>query len=232
MSSHQKQDMNVDGVSEKDVVEFLQTHPNFFDNHINLLAELRLPHPTGNAVSLIERQVHVLRDSNKKLEQKLNNLIQIARDNDRLNTRTQKLALVLLEASTLDDIYYSLQEILLNDFEANSMSLRLFIEPKETCGLADIFTSRDTFTQGMFDKFFSTNKPICGSLNSKQADFLFHERAEKIKSAALIPVCDNECFGMLAIGSEDEKRFHHAMGTVFLSHIGAMVGRRLRHFLK
>jgi hypothetical protein len=174
----------------------------------------------------------VLRDSNKKLEQKLNNLIQIARDNDRLNTRTQKLALVLLEASTLDDIYYSLQEILINDFEASTMSLRLFIEPKESSGLANIFINRDSFTQDMFEKFFSTNKPVCGSLNFKQANFLFNESAEKIKSAALIPVCDNECFGILAIGSEDKKRFHHAMGTVFLSHIGAMIGRRLRHFLK
>ena len=59
MSSHQEQDMNIDGVSEKDVVEFLQKHPNFFEKHLNLLAELRLPHPTGNAVSLIERQVNV-----------------------------------------------------------------------------------------------------------------------------------------------------------------------------
>lgn len=232
MSSHQKQDMNVDGVSEKDVVEFLQKHPNFFDSHINLLAELRLPHPTGNAVSLIERQVNILRESNKKLEQKLNNLIQIARDNDRLNSRTQKLALALLEAATLDEVYYTLQEILINDFDANAMSLRLFIEAKETYGLDEIFTSRDALTQGVFDKFFSTNKPICGSLDFLQADFLFDERATQIQSAALIPVCDNECFGMLAIGSEDEKRFHPAMGTVFLSHIGDMVGRKLRHFMK
>ena len=232
MSSHQEQDMNIDGVSEKDVVEFLQKHPTFFDNHINLLAELRLPHPTGNAVSLIERQVNVLRESNKKLEQKLNNLIQIARDNDRLNARTQKLALALLEAATLDDVYYSMQEILVNDFDANAMSLRIFIEPKDTHGLDDVFTSRDALAKGVFDKFFSTNKPLCGSLNFLQADFLFDDKATKIQSAALIPVCDNECFGMLAIGSEDEKRFHPAMGTVFLTHIGEMVGRKLRHFMK
>lgn len=232
MSSHQKQDMNLGGVSEKDVAEFLQKNPGFFDKHINLLAELRLPHHTGNAVSLIERQVNVLRDTNKKLEQKLNNLIQIARDNDRLNSRTQKLALALLEATSLDEVYYTLQEILLDDFDANAMSLRVFIEPKETDGLDDIFTDRNTLTHGVFDKFFATNKPLCGSLNFLQADFLFEDRATKIQSAALIPVCDNECFGMLAIGSEDEKRFHPAMGTVFLTHIGEMVGRKLRHYMK
>ena len=232
MSSHQEQDINVDGVSEKDVAEFLQKHPNFFDNHLNLLAELRLPHPTGNAVSLIERQVNVLRDSNKKLEQKLNNLIQIARDNDRLNARTQKLALALLEAQTLDDTYYTLQEILLDDFDANAMSLRLFIEPRDTEGLDDLFTSRDALTQGVFEKFFASNKPICGSLSFLQAEFLFDDKATAMQSAALVPICDNECFGMLAIGSEDEKRFHPAMGTIFLTHIGEMVGRKLRHFLK
>lgn len=232
MSSHQEQGLNVDGVSEKDVAEYLQKHPNFFESRIDLLAELRLPHKTGQAVSLIERQVNVLRDQNQKLEQKLNNLIHIARDNDRLNSRTQKLALILLEAGSLDEIYYGLQEALLNDFEADCITLRLFAETDDKRGLDEIFISRHDSTMQMFEKFFATNKPICGPLAAQQAQYLFPERVERIASAALVPICDSECFGLLAIGSEDPRRFHPAMGTVFLSYIGEMLGRSLRHYLK
>ncbi|MGD8999317.1 MAG: DUF484 family protein [Granulosicoccaceae bacterium] len=231
MSSHQEQDLNVGSVSEKDAADYLRKHPDFFEKHIDLLAELRLPHKTGEAVSLIERQVNVLRDNNQKLEQKLKNLIQIARDNDRLNSRTQRLALTLLEASSLDEVYYGLQEALLNDFGADCITLRLFAEPGDKRGLDEIFISRHDSTMQLFEKFFTANKPICGPLAASQAQYLFAERAERISSAALVPICDSECYGLLAIGSEDPRRFHPAMGTVFLSHIGDMVGRCLRHHL-
>lgn len=231
MSSHQEQDLNVGNISEKEAADYLRKHPDFFENHIDLLAEIRLPHKTGEAISLIERQVNVLRENNQRLEEKLNNLIQIARDNDRLNSRTQKLALILLEAGSLDEAYYGLQEALLNDFDADCITLRLFAEPSDMQGLDEIFISRQDNTMQLFEKFFANNKPICGPLAASQAEYLFADRAQRISSAALVPICDNECYGLLAIGSEDPRRFHPAMGTVFLSHIGDMVGRCLRHHL-
>jgi hypothetical protein len=232
MSSHQEKDLNINGVSEKDVAGFLQKHPRFFENNIDLLAVMHLPHPSGNAVSLIERQVNVLRENNLALEKKLNNLIQIARDNDKLNARIQKMALALMETSSLDDVFYAVQDILRSEFMADSVVLRLFSSPQQASNVDDVaFITRDEALEQLFSKFFRQNKPLCGALNEAQASFLFADAATDIASAALVPVCDKECFGLLAIGSYDEKRFNPAMGTVFLTYIGEMVGRTLRPYL-
>jgi uncharacterized protein YigA (DUF484 family) len=232
MSSHQEKDLNINGVSEKDVVEFLQKHPRFFENNIYLLAEMHLPHPSGNAISLIERQVNILRENNQALEKKLNNLIQIARDNDKLNARIQKMALALMETTSLDDVFYSVQDILRSEFMADSVVLRLFNSSQQTSNVDDVaFITRDDALEQLFSKFFRQNKPLCGTLNEAQASFLFADAAADIASAALVPVCDKECFGLLAIGSYDKQRFNPAMGTVFLTYIGEMVGRTLRPYL-
>ena len=232
MSPHQEKDLNINGVSEKDVVEYLQKHPRFFENNIDLLAEMRLPHPSGNAVSLIERQVNILRENNQGLEKKLNNLIQIARDNDKLNARIQKMALALMETTSLDDVFYAVQDILRSEFTADSVVLRLFCAPSKVSDVDDVaFINRDDELENLFSKFFRQNKPLCGSLNEAQSRFLFDDAAVDISSAALVPVCDKECFGLLAIGSYDEQRFNPAMGTVFLTFIGEMVGRSLRPYL-
>lgn len=232
MSSHQEKDLNINGVSEKDVAEFLQKHPRFFESNIDLLAVMHLPHPSGNAVSLIERQVNILRDNNQALEKKLNNLIQIARDNDKLNARIQKMALALMETTSLDEVFYAVQDILRSEFMADSVVLRLFASPQQTSNVDDVaFISRDEALEQLFSKFFRQNKPLCGALNEAQASFLFADAATDIASAALVPVCDKECFGLLAIGSYDEQRFNPAMGTVFLTYIGEMVGRTLRPYL-
>lgn len=229
MSSYQEQDLNINGISAKDVVAFLQKHPRFFESHIDLLAEMRLPHPSGKAISLIERQVNVLRENNFRLEQKLNNLIQIARDNDRLNARIQKMALALMETRSLDDVFYSMQEILRSEFNADVVIMRLFCQPLDSHGIdASNFITRDKSLELLFSKFFQQKKPICGPLDENQAKFLFDESAINISSAALVPICDSECFGLMAIGSYDTKHFHNAMGTIFLTYIGEMIGRSLR----
>lgn len=233
MSSHQDHDLNIDGVAEKDVVNYLHKHPRFFENNANLLAEMRLPHPSGTAVSLIERQVSILRENNKALELKLNNLIKIARDNDKVNSRIQRVALALMETSQIDDVFYVVQDMMRTEFSADSVVLRLFRKPSQATSIDDVaFVEQNDVLETLFSKFFEQKKPLCGPLNPQQAEFLFQDAALDIASAALVPVCDSECFGLLAIGSFDAKRFSTAMGTVFLSYIGEMIGRTLYHYME
>ena len=234
MSPHQEQDLNIDGISEKDVVDYLQKHPRFFENNLDILSELRLPHPSGTAISLIERQVDVLRDNNHNLEQKLNNLIQIARDNDRLNSRIQKMALALMETAALDEVFYAVQVILRSEFNADSTTLRCFRKPNTATTLDDgLFIEKDAALEKQFSKLFEKNKPICGPLESAQTNFLFNDNADAIISTALVPITSQqETIGMLAIGSYDINRFHPAMGTIFLTYIGEMIGRTLEPYLK
>ena len=117
-----------EGLSDKEVIEYLQTHPDFFITHTHLLADLVVPHESGGAVSLIERQVAVLRDQNRHVRRELADLVQIARDNDRLNDCLQRFAVAVMGCATLSEIFSTLYDTLRSDLNADAVSLRLFGE--------------------------------------------------------------------------------------------------------
>jgi len=52
---------NTDALSADQVASYLKKHPDFFINRDSLLAEITLPHESGQAISLLERQVKILR---------------------------------------------------------------------------------------------------------------------------------------------------------------------------
>jgi uncharacterized protein YigA (DUF484 family) len=39
-------------------------------------------------------------------------------------------------------------------------------------------------------------------------------------------------YGLLAIGSQDASRFHPGMGTLFLTHLGELIGLLLARYLE
>ena len=96
MSTQRKPEFVEDGVSEEAVHHYLENNPDFFERHGGLLNSLRLPHVTGGTVSLVERQVSMLRQRDLKLERKLKDLLEVARANDALAAKIHELALGLL----------------------------------------------------------------------------------------------------------------------------------------
>src|SRR5690606_7292645 len=97
-------------ISAEDVAEFLGDHPDFFEAHPQLAARLRIPHSTGEAVSLIEKQVDILRRQNTQLERKLVDLIEVARANDAAVERIHQLVLAVMEAEDLPDLLHGLAD--------------------------------------------------------------------------------------------------------------------------
>jgi uncharacterized protein YigA (DUF484 family) len=77
-------------VDDDDIRDFLVEHPDYLQKNPELLSLLQIPHASGAAVSLVERQVSVLRERNVDLRHRLRDLGAIARDNDQLfaDTRT------------------------------------------------------------------------------------------------------------------------------------------------
>jgi uncharacterized protein YigA (DUF484 family) len=64
----------------EDVARYLQDHPEFFEEHGEVLAEIHVPHPHGGgAIPLSERQIVSLREKTRVLEAKLRELVQLAR---------------------------------------------------------------------------------------------------------------------------------------------------------
>ena len=224
MSIEHKAGLSADTLAGDSVIDYLLSHPEFFEAHPELLSKLKVPHPSGTAVSLIERQVEVLRGQHRQLERKLVDLIEVARANDTLIERIHRLALALLEGATLPDRLYALQEELRERFGADEVSLFLR-HPKEQKGDAGPARWLKDGDAGLeqFQELLKAGKPHVGRLRPPQLEFLFGGQAEHIASSALVPLGDKGSLGLLAVGSRDADRFSPTLGTAFLTRISELV---------
>jgi len=96
--SDDNQTLEEHSLQANQVEDYLLKHPEFFHDHLNLLENLSIPHPSGNAVSLISKQLEIFRSRHHELENQLTALIEIARDNDTSFSRMHELTLALMEA--------------------------------------------------------------------------------------------------------------------------------------
>lgn len=220
-----QQDHHAEGdVTEEAVAAFLAAHPDFFERHLSLLDTLRVPHETKGAVSLIERQVSLLRESNRQLERKLLDLVQVARENEGLSTRLHRLAIGLMEADSVEDALATARELLRDEFHSTHVVIRLF-DGDDGQGSQ----SRDL---SIFDDLFESGRPVCGRHSEAQLKYLFEDQASEVKSAVMIPMADGQRLGILALGSPEADRFHPGMGTLFLGYLGGIIGAAIQSLLK
>lgn len=232
MSTQRKAEYTGDVLSEADVRSYLQSHPDFFERHASLLGSLRLPHATGAAVSLVERQVSVLRQKDLKLERKLKELVEVARANDVLAAKIHQTALDLLEARDLPRTLDTVEAALRTAFGADHAVLVVFGEPPS---FGDARPSRffrpiernDAALQP-FATFMGSSNPRCGQVRDAHRDFLFGEQTNEVGSAALVPLGDKCEIGFLAIGSVDSDHFHPGMSFDFLKRLGELIAVALK----
>lgn len=234
MSTQPKTTYVEDEMSEQAIHDYLATHPDFFEHHAALLSSLHLPHATGGAVSLVERQVSMLRQKNLKLEKTLKELIEVARANDLLAAKIHELAIQLLASSNLASTIAALEEGMRSGFGADHAVLVLFGDPGAFDDIdAGRFLSvieRDADELAPFKTFLKSSVARCGQVRDAQREFLFHDDASEIGSVALVPLSKGAEIGFLAIGSNDTDRFHPGMSTDFLTRLGDLVAGALRRY--
>lgn len=236
MSTQQARELKAEPLSDDAVVQYLQNAPDFFERHAALLARLRLPHTrtSGQTVSLIERQVDVLRERNQGLENKLKDLVEVARSNEQLTEKIHRFARRMIRARTLAETVAAIEASLREDFEAMHSVLVLFrpqaAELKELEGRFLRLMPREHADLKMFETLLSSAKPRCGQVRDVQRDYLFGTGNVEIGSVALAPLGPSASLGLLAIGSSNTERFHPTMSTDFLSRIGEHVREALVRF--
>jgi hypothetical protein len=223
-----------DELTEDAVHDYLEANPDFFENHSDLLSSLRLPHVSGVAVSLVERQVSVLRQKDLKLERKLKELIEVARVNDALGAKMHQLTLHLLAANDISETLEAIEAALRTGFNADLSVLVLFGDPEvfDNVKVGRFFkpVERDTESLKTFATFLKGNNPRCGQVRDSQRDFLFGKETDEVGSAALVPLGKKSEIGFLAIGSADADRFHPGMSMDFLSRLGDLVAEALTRY--
>jgi uncharacterized protein len=229
MTTSQARGIKQDGLSDLSVAEYLQMYPDFFERNGPLLTKLRLPHlrDAGATVSLVERQVEVLRERNQSLERKLKELVDVARSNDALADRIHRLSQRLIRAHSLSESIAAIEASLREDFDAMHSVLVLFLEEARSLEpTAGRFLRTDQVGSDdikSFESLMQSGKPRCGQIRDVQRDYLFGKDSIEIGSVALTPLGPKGALGILAIGASDSERFHPAMSTEFLSRIGELV---------
>ena len=218
-------------LSASQIEDYLQQHPDFFHEHLNLLEQMSIPHPSGTAISLISKQLELFRCKHHELENQLNALIEIARDNDTSFIRMHKLTLALLEASTLEQAIANLDAVLADYFLTDFVAVRI-IKHCPDSAIANLFIEPGSKNLQPFLKELASNQPKCGRPTLAQAKILFGDSAVEVKSCAIIPMNFTELDGILAIGSREKGRFHYSMGNLFLTQMSEIIGTRLISLLR
>ncbi len=223
--------MSDNKASLKDVVAaWLRKHPDFLKDYPELLELLNLPHSTGAASSLIERQVKQLRAQNQDLNRQLNRLVHVAAENEQLMTRLHRLTLELMAIPDPGEFFRLLELRLKENFRADIT--RVVLHDAELAALAgkpvlwlDANDEQAQLLQGSMAP--GAARALCGRLSEAKLSILFEDKSPWVKSTALVPVGENGREGILAIGSSDPTRFYPGMGTLFLDLLADVIASNL-----
>jgi uncharacterized protein YigA (DUF484 family) len=211
---------------ESAIAEYLKSHPDFFERHPLILVGLKLPHRTGgSAISLVERQVSMLRQRNAQLERQFKDLVAVAKTNDALVEKIHQLGLKLMRAQDLPARLEGLETGLREDFGAERAVLVLFDDKAPAAAQREGFVRRLSVEHAdvkPFATFLRAAKPRCGPLRDRQK-YIFERDADSVSSAALVPLGVDASLGFLIIGSRDPDHFHPGKRMDFLARLGELL---------
>lgn len=201
-------------VTADQVAAYLKAHPDFFADRDNLLADMTVPHESGKAISLLERQVKILRDRSIESRHTLNGLLENARYNDQLFSVTRNLILTLLEEDKLDQLTIVTE---------SSLSTQPGID---ACHLIIVDTSDiASELQKRFPSLLRSKRVLTQTLDKDTSSLLFPGTMPALRSAALCPVTHhNSLLAVLAIGNHAQDYFTDDLDTLFLDFIAEVLG--------
>ena len=218
------------GITEQDIANYLANTPGFFERHAELLAAIQITSPHGQrAVSLQERQMEMLRDKHKGLEQRIVEMIRHGQENVGIADKLHKWTRAIMLTANPGDLPSVLVTELKHQFLIPQAGIRIWgaAEAFHMLGFAKA-VSEDARSFAS-----SLTLPYCG-VNSGFEAAAWLEDARLVASMALIPLRSGEsleAFGMLVLASPDPTRYSADMGTEFLSRIGEIASAGLSRLL-
>lgn len=211
-------------MDDDDIRDFLVQNPDYFQHNPELLGLIRIPHASGAAVSLVERQVSILRDRNVDLRHRLRDLGSTARDNGQLFADTRALVLALLDAEGAAELEGALLRVLRDEFNVEYAGLTLFddrVAGGETRGVAE------SQARQRLAGLLGRRSAACGPLRAEEFEFLFPGARLAGSAAVALVRHRGKTLGVLAVGSSDAAHYSSDMGTLFIEFAAEVIGRRL-----
>jgi uncharacterized protein YigA (DUF484 family) len=216
-------------MNSEEVARYLQDHPQFFEEHAELVSRMVIPHPyDGRTISITERQMLMLRDKNRMLEGKMAELVGFGEENDAISEKMHRLGVAIIAAGSFQAVIHMLNFHLRDDFAIPFFGLCLWQWPEsaaEPPEFVEVGEKPQAFAETL-------TQPYCGSASGFEAEAWFGAAAPRVRSQGLIALRNGGgAFGMLALGSENAQRFYAGMGTLYLARLGEMASAALARVL-
>lgn len=214
-------------ISEGEILSYLDKHPDLLMKHPDLLERLQIPHNTGEGmVSLIERQVGILRTKNRELEERLLALVSNAQQNEEITEKLHHYNLQLSSTTSIDDLLQKATDELQDLFDLAAVSIHIKPEYQHDGQQASTLTEK-TFT-ALFDTLGNDSCSCHTALDDELLTSLFGEDASAVKSSALLALDTPHRVGLIALGAFERERFSPQMGTLILSRLGEQFSAALK----
>lgn len=214
-------------MKSKDVAQYLQDNPQFFEKYADTIANIYVPHPhNGKVIPISERQIVTLREKNQTLQNKLLELISFGEENDAIGEKMHRLTLALLAVNSLDKLLRGINENLCENFAVPHIAIRLW-------DVANSDLERVEFTETSDDIHAiadSLTHPYCGPHIADEIKQWFGDHADQLHSFAMVALRTTRTIGLLILASPEPKRFYPDMGTLHLKRLGELVSTALSRF--
>lgn len=221
-----------------EIAQWLRRHPRFLEQFPDLAATLVVPKEGGASASLAGYQLELLREKNRELQRRLQELVGHANTNERLAVRTHQLSLALMRAKSAGETLRTLVAVLGEDFAGEAVSVLVagdapaaIVRQAADATPANAQRGRvvglDAAAQAAFAGFCQDGEPHCGRLPLALAALLFGEEHAQWASLVLLPVPG---LGLVGIGSRDPARFFPGMGTLFLRMMAESMAESMARF--
>ena len=219
-------------LTREEVEHYLRNHRDFFVHSPGLIETLAIPHETGEAVSLVERQVTILRDKIRELEKKLDRFIAIAGENEKASRRLHNLALKVMPINGFDESLAGICEQLHAEFPGTFVRIRLLDALPATVVPDCAAMEASLRGSGLVQELFSDRHQGVVFLNETQIDAVFQPgpAGQTVHSAASVVLKNSRHLGVMFLGSADACRYQRGIGTLFLECLGEIVSTKLQQF--
>jgi len=209
-------------VSNKEIAEYLILNPNFFKENPEVLNSIEIIHESGAAVSLIQKQVELLRSNYNSTTDKLMELLGIAKNNEDIFILTKELILSLINASSIEEIVALIEKSFVADFGAKKSKVLFFTESSKNLPKGRVKNPAEA--RNILGNLLKPGKIFCGEVNKKVAKFIFNQKTG-VKEIALVPLNSSSLLGLIALGSDQPGKYSDNKDTLFLDFIAEVVSK-------
>ena len=201
-------------IDPKDVEIFLLENLDFFKDRESLISELKFNHSSaGTASSLLERQIHRLRDEQKELMDLLSNFMKTASLNEDLFNKSKDLTLNIIGSTSNEEITKTVKQAFLEKFNVDVCELS-FYENEEIEDLEN--KTGLSLHKGAIH---------CGPYAKEKISTIF--KNQEVQSMVLSVFISGKKIGILALGSFDRSKYLGDEDTTFIKYISDIVEKRL-----